>query len=133
MELETLLKKLNANKPSRWRDAALSTLKKEPLSFAGGPDSRATATASELVQTYRGRLEHIRRRGINAIGIEELLEALSRKAPGVQLRVVPFLGQQSSVYAFWDEEEGLIGCVTVSGNGRDTGETALNTAMGKLP
>jgi hypothetical protein len=115
VELQALLKALNASHPSRWRDAALFVLNTEELSFAGRSEPRAEATAHELAQIYRFRLEHIRKRGIAAVGIEEVLEALSQLSPDARVHGTPFLGRNRSVYAFLDENGILVGCVTVIG------------------
>src|SRR5687768_13316120 len=112
MKLEVLSNALNSRPPSRWRDAALLALSKENFTFAGASESGATASVHELIQTYRPRLEHTRKHGIDAIGIEELLEVLIQQPANTHLRGTPFLGANGLVYAFWDENDALIGCVT---------------------
>jgi hypothetical protein len=128
MEIQSLLDSLNKSQPSRWRDAALSVLGGSSTSFEGDYDLGATASAEILLQTYRLRLEHIRKHHIEAIGIEELLDALAAQNPASRVKGGSLFGADSSLYAFWNEENVLIGCITV--RGRNTGERSLKMAMG---
>ena len=131
MESQVLLEALQAAPPSRWRDAALAVLTQSKVSFAGNRESRATSSARDLLQTYRLRLESVARHGIDAIGIEELLEALTRKPATAQIHGDPFIGPHDVLHTFWDEDDVLIGCVTVNNHDPSRGQRNLDLAMGK--
>lgn len=130
MDPKVLLLALDSSVPTRWRDAALAIVRTQPLTFAGNSTSRATATVHDLVQIYRFRLDRTRRRGIPAVGMEELLEALSLLPATTLIHLTPFVGPNDSVYAFWHADV-LLGCITVKNGEPDQGLKELEMAMGK--
>lgn len=130
MNQETLVEALDLLPQSRWRDAALAALKLDEFRFEGQPDSTVYATAGELLETYRVRLEHVSKRGIQAVGIEELLEVLELKGAEARLRGTPFLSRTAAIHAFWEAGK-LIGCVTVKREAPDSGQKSFNVAMGR--
>jgi hypothetical protein len=128
MDFQSLLEALNASQPTRWRDVALAELVNRGDSLEREFDSTLAASRDELLQTYRIRLEHVRKHRIDATGIEEFLEALANRPPTSRIRGASFLGSDISMYVFWDDTNDLIGCITVKG--KDKGVQHLKFAMG---
>jgi hypothetical protein len=128
MELDDLANALNALSSSQWRDAALSALREPGFAFAGRSGAKETSTAQQLAELYQFRLEHTRKHGVDVIGIEDFLAALRQRPAGNRIRGESYQGTVSTVYAFWDEDNELVSCLTA--HNTDSGEKAFQLAMG---
>jgi len=114
MKLEALSQMLSECPPSQWRDAALLALDNSNLSYAGSGRRPAGAKVKDLLPLYQFRLEHVRRKGINAVGMPELLQGLKEKPLDSIVIGYPFHGDTSAVHVFCDEQDAIIGCVTIT-------------------
>ena len=120
---------LQADATKEWARVALSTVDNEHVVFAGNESFGASNTAADLLRIYRIRQARCREQGIEAWGLVELIESLSAHGANNAIEVQPFLGPTSSVTAFWNSDGDLIGCVTILGRERGSGN--LSFALGK--
>jgi hypothetical protein len=127
-EKQKVVDALRRGARTEWGTAALSALDDQRVIFAGNPG--ASSTAGILLQIYRVRLDHCRRHGIVAYGMAELIESLARRTSDAAIEVQPFLGPESSISAFWDAAENLVGCVTVLELDPERGRRNLDFALG---
>jgi hypothetical protein len=120
-EKEYLLSRLRALAQVDWTIAALAALSERQVVFAGQVSHHATNSAADLMRIYEIRLGHCISRGINAVGLPELLDALARVDPGATIAVQPFRGSGKSVTAFLGQSGELIGCVTIPWDRNENG------------
>jgi hypothetical protein len=123
---------LRGNEKVRWKAAAAAALEDPEIAFAGQSESRATNTAGDLIRIYEMRRDYGDQKRIEAHGVVELLDCLKKCSTETVVLVQPFLGPRSSVTAFWDSEDRLLGCITVNGIDTGRGKKSLDFALGKL-
>ena len=115
----------------RWADTASEALSAGDIKFEGRNSDMVTGTVRGLIRVYEIRLQHCASKGINVIGIEELLKSLSERSLDDAVCVEPYLGSKESVSAFWGNDDDLIGCVTVLDYDPNRGHENLKFALGE--
>jgi hypothetical protein len=127
---QQLLAALKRGTDMPWRSAALKALAgQNVVSSDEGPLDGSVA--SEWLQIYRLRLKHCQEIGVEIIGLAEFVEALEQRIPNELIRAELFGGGRTTITAFWDVAENLVGCITNTDWRPGRGQESLDLALGK--
>ena len=126
---QILIHELTLHAGEKWAATASAALREKDVRSEDEGGTSALSSVGDLLRIYRNRLDRCTENGVEAYGIRELLDSLSRLPVDDIVAVEPFLGVTTSVDAFWENQTTLLGCVTVLNFDSNRGNKTLATAL----